>query len=111
MTDKAGNRASTKVSSVFKVQYKVKYNANGGTSATKTSATVNEGANIDLTPTATKSGYTFVGWNTNKDATTGLTTLKMGSSNVTVYAIYKKTITGTFYYYNNQKTQFQEQHI
>lgn len=77
------------------------YSQNGGTSATKTSASVKYNATIDLTPTATKSGYTFVGWNTNKDATTKLSSLKMGTSNVTLYAIYKKEITATYHYYNN----------
>ncbi|CCY46219.1 unknown [Firmicutes bacterium CAG:822] len=75
------------------------YSTNGGTSATKTTATVEEGSAIDLTPTATKSGWTFVGWNTNKDATTKLSSLTMGDSNVTLYAIYRKeakTITITF---------------
>ena len=75
------------------------YKTNGGTSTTKESDKVNYGENIDLTPTATKSGWTFVGWNTNKDATTGLSSLKMEDSNVTLYAIYRKearTITITF---------------
>ena len=75
------------------------YQTNGGSSATKTSTTVNYNSAIDLTPTATKSGYTFVGWNTNKDATSGLSSLKMGTSNVTLYAIYKKeavTLTAKF---------------
>ena len=75
------------------------YSQNGGTSATKTSAIVEEGDAIDLTPTATKSGWTFVGWNTNKDATSKLSSLKMGTSNVTLYAIYRKeakTVTITF---------------
>ena len=57
---------------------------------------------IDLTPTATKSGWTFVGWNTDKDATTKLSYLNMRSSNITLYAIYSKTIAGSFKYYNNQ---------
>ena len=75
------------------------YSQNGGTSATKTNATVEEDDAIDLTPTATKEGWTFVGWNTNSNATEGLTSLNMGSSNVTLYAIYRKearTITVTF---------------
>lgn len=76
------------------------YSYNGGTSATKTSATVAEGSAIDLTPAAAKSGWTFVGWNTNSSATTGLTSLKAGGSDVTLYAIYKKTLTGTFIDYN-----------
>ena len=87
-------------------QYAVTYNytENGGTNATIKSANVAYGKEIDLTPTATKEGYTFVGWNTNKDATTGLEKLTMGTNNVTLYAIYKKEITVTYKYYNNQTT-------
>ena len=83
-----------------KNSYTVTYNytENGGTSATKTSAKVNYGSSIDLTPTATKSGYTFVGWNTNKDGTSKLSSLTMSDSNVILYAIYSKTITATCYY-------------
>ncbi|MEI3508120.1 MAG: InlB B-repeat-containing protein [Bacilli bacterium] len=81
--------------------YNVTYNysQNGGTTSTKTTATVNYGSSIDLSPTATKSGWTFVGWNTNKDATVGLTSLNMNTSNVTLYAIYRKeavTLTAKF---------------
>ena len=75
------------------------YSENGGSSATKTEDNVAYDQNIDLTPTATKLGWTFVGWNTNKDATTKLTSLKMGTENVTLYAIYKKeaiTLTAKF---------------
>ena len=79
------------------------YSENGGASATKTSAKVVKGTSIDLSPTATKSGYTFVGWNTNKDAKEKLSSLTMGTNNVTLYAIYSKTITGTFYYWNGSK--------
>ena len=76
--------------------YTVTYNAvaNGGTAnQTKTVQYKNE---IDLTPTATKSGYTFIGWNTDKDEETALSTLTMGAKDVTLYAIYKKTVTLTF---------------
>ena len=85
-----------------KNSYTVTYNytENGGTSATKTSAKVNYGSSIDLTPTATKSGYTCVGWNTNKDGTSKLSSLTMSDSNVTLYAIYSKTVTATCYYYS-----------
>ena len=75
------------------------YSQNGGSSSSKTTASVEEGSVIDLTPTATKSGWTFVGWNTNKDATTKLSSLTMGKNNVTLYAIYRKeakTVTITF---------------
>jgi len=81
-------------------QYTVTYDfsENGGTSATKTSAFVNSGAAVDLTPTAKKEDYAvwqFVGWNTNKDATTGLTSYTMPAANVRLYAIYKVTLTTT----------------
>jgi len=38
---------------------------------------------------SSKPGWTFVGWNTDKNATTGLTYLPMGTQDVTLYAIYK----------------------
>ena len=81
------------------------YQENGGTSATKTTAEVNFDDNIDLTPTATKSGYTFVGWNTNKDATTKLDTLKMQGSDVTLYAIFSKKVTLTYKDAQGTRTQ------
>ncbi|MCM1272131.1 MAG: InlB B-repeat-containing protein [Clostridium sp.] len=46
---------------------------------------------IDLTYTASKTGYEFVGWNTDQNATEGLTTLTAERENITLYAIYKKT--------------------
>ena len=39
---------------------------------------------------ASKSGWTFVGWNTDKNATTALSSLTMGTDNVVLYAIYRK---------------------
>ncbi len=72
------------------------YLQNGGSSATKLVDAVEEGAAIDLTPTATKSGSTFVGWNTNASATTALTSLKMGTSDVTLYAIFKAIPTNVY---------------
>ena len=73
--------------------YTVTYDKNGGSSVSKASASVNYNSAIDLTPTASKSGYEFIGWNTDKNATTALSSLKMGTSNVTLYAIYKKIVT------------------
>ena len=80
------------------------YSTNGGTSASKTTASVAYGSNVDLTPTATKSGWTFVGWSDpdHPSGTTKLTSYKMPAKNITLYAIYSKTLTGTFKYYNNQ---------
>ena len=92
--------------SVFTLYYSrdthtVTYNVteNGGTGSNST-ATVYYGANVDLTKTATKSGWTFVGWNTNKDATTALSSYTMPANDVTLYAIYKKEITLTEIDYN-----------
>ena len=72
------------------------YQYNGGSTATKTTATLKYGASVDLTPTATKDNYTFVGWNTNKNAKQKLSTLTAGTSNITLYAIYSKKITVTY---------------
>ena len=64
------------------------------------SAVVAEGGAIDLTGTATKEDWEFAGWNTNEDATAGLASLSMGTGDVTLYAIYQKTLTATFIDYD-----------
>jgi hypothetical protein len=99
--------------STYTVTYNYSYN--GGTSATKSTDTVAEGQAIDLTPTATKAGWGFVGWNTSRDATSawgktgGLgmgeepeppAPMFMGSSAVTLYAIYVKAIGASFIDYS-----------
>ncbi|MDR1564771.1 MAG: InlB B-repeat-containing protein [Oscillospiraceae bacterium] len=76
------------------------YSENGGTAATKTAYSLMKNSAVDLTPTATKAGWEFVGWNTSKDATAALASLNIGTENITLYAIYKKTFTGTFIDYN-----------
>ena len=83
--------------------YTVTYDAttNGGSTAKQTSSTKYKSL-VDLTKKAEKSGYEFVGWNTNKDATGALTSYEMPAKNVTLYAIYKKTLTATFNYYNSK---------
>lgn len=78
----------------YKVTYD--YETNGGTSASKQTDTVTYNSKIDLTPTAEKESFEFVGWNTDKDATEGLTELTMETSDITLYAIYKKEVTITF---------------
>ena len=72
--------------------YTVTYNTteNGGT-GTIANANVAFGDPIALPTTgASKSGWTFVGWNTDKNATTALSSLTMGTDNVVLYAIYRK---------------------
>ena len=73
----------------------VTYNCNGGqVSSSNTDTTFTEDVNyndlIDLTKTAYRDGYTLIGWNTDQSANTGLASLSMGTSNVTVYAIWQK---------------------
>ena len=85
-------------------QYTVTYNyvENGGSSTTKATDKIQSGALIDLSPIATKQGYEFVGWNTDKNATSKIENLNMGTSDITLYAIYSKTLTATFNYYNGR---------
>jgi uncharacterized protein YjdB len=80
------------------------YAANGGTSASKSSDKLFEGAPVDLTPTAYKYDAQFLGWNTVRTASTGLTSLKMGSENVTLYAIFRSKQTVTYNYAYNGGT-------
>ena len=83
--------------------YTVTYDAttNGGSTAKQT-ASIKYKSLVDLTKKAEKSGYEFVGWNINKDATSALSSYEMPAKNVTLYAIYKKTLTATFNYYNSK---------
>ena len=68
---------------------------NGGTTETKT-ASYTRNTSVDLTnKTCTKSDWKFIGWNTNKNATTALDNASNYTitSGVTVYGIYKKDLT------------------
>ncbi|MDR2737190.1 MAG: DUF4886 domain-containing protein, partial [Gracilibacteraceae bacterium] len=71
----------------FAVTYN--YEANGGDSATATAMTVGAGEPVDLTPTAEKAGWEFLGWNTDAVAVAGLTTCIMPASNMTLYAVFR----------------------
>ncbi len=66
------------------------YSTNGGESTNAINDYVAEGSNVNLEYTATKAGYEFMGWNTDKGATVGLESLSMPSNNVTLYAIFRK---------------------
>ena len=83
---------------IWKVNtYTVKYDSNGGTGS-MANVTYSYGESKKLTKnTFTKEGYTFVGWNTNKDANAALYTDEQEVSNlskendgvVTLYAIWE----------------------
>ena len=81
---------ATKTANKYTVTYN--YVQNGGDSSTASTKTVTYGTAVDLTPTATKANYVFIGWNTSSTATTGLTSYKMPAKNVTLYAIFKKAV-------------------
>ena len=65
------------------------YTTNGGESTTAENEYVAEGENINLSYTATKTNYEFKGWNTNAQASEGLTDLTMGTEDITLYAIFE----------------------
>lgn len=60
------------------------------------SASYIEGQAISLSSSYafSKSGYSFIGWRQDKTASSSvLSSLKMGSSNISLYAVYRQTIT------------------
>ena len=65
----------------------VTYDANGGTTPNREFVKYYDEP-LDLSLTAEKPGYIFVGWNTRPDATTGLSSIKMQEEDITLYAIY-----------------------
>lgn len=63
------------------------------------------GANALTRYTPTKSGWTFVGWREDTSAnSTVLTSKTMGSSNISLYAVFSQTVTNTFKSYNSTQT-------
>ena len=74
---------------------------NGGTGTWTDTVVIGGGTTVSYNPSAhtpTKANYTFVGWNTNADATTGSKTSVTVGFNQTIYAIYSSTLSGTFHY-------------
>ncbi len=74
------------------IKYTVTYNANGGT-ASAGSKTVSYGANADLTVTASKAGYRFLGWSTDENATEIISSYKV-TGDIVLYAVYTEALTG-----------------
>ena len=85
--------------------YLVTYNyiTNGGTSSNAENEYLPEGSNINLSYTASKEGYEFVGWNTSALAKEGLTELTL-TENTTLFAIFKKDIKVTYEKGSNVKS-------
>lgn len=100
------------------------YKTNGGTSwsGTQNKVAVRKGSEVDISHTAIKDGYEFVGWNTDKNSKIGLTAENALTAiddlpeDITLYAIYKKDMsivyndcdgimaTDTVEFYNNDTT-------
>ena len=64
------------------------YWQNGGKNSDKVYEVKKQNENIDLSVKAEKEGCDFIGWSTNKDATTGLSSLKMDKDSIYLYAIW-----------------------
>jgi len=85
---------------------------NGGESETpgdivcKTGSLQNSKSEV-MSQTASRSGYTFVGWNTDKDATEGLSSVKVNGDTL-LYAIFKKDASVSFIDYANSEKQSRE---
>ena len=76
--------------------YEVTYDKNGGTTnPTLTRKIVKAGTQEDFTSTFNENKYFFVGWNTNSNATTALTSYTI-NRNTTFYAIWRNKV----YLYN-----------
>ncbi len=91
-------------SAVYNAETNVYFNAtnNGGTTAakaTKVKIGPNSSVAFDLTGyTATKANAEFLGWNTDKSATTGAKTSVNVGFNNTLYAIYSMDVSANFKY-------------
>ena len=71
----------------------VTYNhkANGGNSTNAIDVPkLLKGTEVNLNYEAVKDGWIFMGWNTDKNAKTGLKNLEIGEEDITLYSIYKK---------------------
>ena len=67
------------------------YRTNGGEGTSET-AYMSSNESVDLSKKGKREGYTFVGWNTDKNAKEGLSVLNMPSEDTVLYAIYKKEL-------------------
>ena len=80
--------------------YTITYHANGGSGA-PSSQTKQQGKSIYISNTKpTKSGYTFLGWSTNSNATTAmysLGTLYSNDENLNLYAVWQQQTTTQTY--------------
>ena len=72
------------------------YKTNGGERVDSEGEYVTSGSNVNLSNVAYKTGWKFVGWNTDKDAKIGLKEYQMKEMATTLYAIYSKDLKATY---------------
>ena len=87
------------------------YSYNGGENSEKSQEEKLSGEKVDLDVEATKTGYEFIGWSTDRDAKEGLKNLVMENEDITLYAIFKKDISINFIDYNGTEENRTEQKI
>lgn len=93
---KSGNGLISSETTLINVKKSVvTYDANGGTKVDKELDSIIYGGKADLSVKAEKEGYKFIGWNTDPSSHTILDSLIV-KDNVTLYAIYEKTINAEF---------------
>ena len=73
--------------------YKVTFNGNGGR-AGRSSLTRSYGSKIGTLPSASRSGYSFLGWFTKKSGGSGVSASYIVKKNITVYAHWRKNSSG-----------------
>ena len=68
------------------------YLENGGSDSEKVYEIKHKGESVDLNVEAEKTGYEFLGWSTNENAITGISSLRVNSDNIYLYALFRKDI-------------------
>lgn len=87
-------RSSFSVLGSSETSYKVNYNANGGSGAPSAQTKAPDAALILSSKIPTRSGYTFLGWSPNSEATSASYQpgdIYSKNASVTLYAIWEKT--------------------
>ena len=72
--------------------YTVTYNVNGGTSISNNSRIIPQETALGTLPTTTRTGYYFDGWYTLQDGGEKVTASYVPTSNITLYARWKKSV-------------------
>ena len=86
ITKKAVVEITVKSSPVTVNTYKITFDANEGSGLSEADREIEEGKTLGTLPTAERAGYTFVGWYTEKEGGTEVTSDTLVTSDMTIYA-------------------------